>query len=159
MPDAATPQEALPPSAVSVDDLLARLLSTYKKPAKGAKPAAGKKLPRNAKPIPFAHSYAEKKTGYRVWKATHRVVQIEEQTCSCCGEITLAVKGEFFALENGTAHAVWLRTEAYGIEAQENLPVERVFVEPRIVSACAHCIEIELALRSVFPSPQLSFDF
>ena len=158
MPDDTITTASLPPSAVSVDDLLAKLLSTYKKPAKVAKPA-GKKLPRNAKPIVFSQAYAEKKTGYRIWKATHRVVTIEPQICSCCGTRTLAVKAEHFALENGTAHAVWLRPEAYGIEMQDNLPVERVETEPRTVSACAFCIEIELSLRSVFPSPQLSFDF
>ena len=158
MPDANTNPTVLPPSAVSADDLLAKLLSTYKKPAKGAKPT-GKKLPRNAKPIPFSRAYAEKKTGYRVWKATHRVVTIEPQICSCCGSRVLAVKSEHFALENGTSHAVWLRPEGYGIEMQDNLPVERVETEPKIVSACAFCLEIELALRSVFPSPQLSFDF
>lgn len=149
----------LPSSAISADDLLARLLSTYKKPAKTAKTAGGKKLPRNAKPIPFAQSYAEKKTGYRIWKATHRIVQIEPQHCVCCGSVVQAVKGEFFALENGNAHAVWLRPEAYGIEAQDNLPVERVELPPKQVFACAHCIDVELAFRAIFPSPQLSFDF
>ena len=40
MSDANTNPTVLPPSAVSADDLLAKLLSTYKKPAKGAKPTA-----------------------------------------------------------------------------------------------------------------------
>lgn len=158
MSDNSPSASPLPASALSTDELLARLLDTYKKPAKVAAP----KKPKVSRPkpaLPFAQAYAVEKTGYRVWKATHKVIEIQHQVCECCGTVTPAVKGEFFALENGAAHAVWLRTEAYGIEASDSLPVERVELEARRVSACAFCADVELRFRAIFPSPQLSFDF
>jgi len=67
------------------------------------------------------------------------VIQIQKQTCSCCGGETEVVKGEYFALENGLAHASWQRTEAYGISAPEELPNIFVDLDPTYVTACAQC--------------------
>lgn len=92
-------------------------------------------------PLPYDKAYALKCTGYITWRALAKVVEIQEQICLTCGENHSVVRGEFYKLENGTAHAIWLRPEGYGISAQENLPIEFSFVEPRNVIACATCAD------------------
>lgn len=145
-----------------VDALLASLLSTFGKREKPAKKAQTKKLPRNAAPLPQHVAFNLARTGYREWKAVARVVEIQEQHCLCCGTITQAVAGEKFLLENGTAHASWLRPEGYGIEQQEVLPIEYLDLPPRQVTACATCRldQFDAAiLASVVSHQQLSFPF
>lgn len=105
---------------------------TRAKPAPKAKPATTPALS-------VAKAYAQKRTGYVTWKALAKIVEIQPQECSCCGTTTEAVRGEYYKLENGQAHAVWLRPEGYEIEAQEELPIEITWAEPRTVSACASC--------------------
>lgn len=118
-------------------DLLSDLLSSFGKPAKKEKRAPAKRAPAEILPVPQA--YAVKKTGYRIWKATARVLQIQKQICNCCGEEVEYVKAEFFALENGQAHATWLRPEGYGISSTEDLPITYTDLEPSFVTACASC--------------------
>lgn len=101
------------------------------KTQKVAKPAA-------PPPLPLPKAFALRKTGYISWKAIARRVEMQVQICAC-GSCTTAVLGEFYALENGTAHAVWLRPEAYGIEAPADLPIEVVFREERHVPVCGEC--------------------
>lgn len=122
--------------------LLADLLAAF-----GALPPKEKKAlasndRRKAPPppaLPLPQAFASRKTGYRIWKATHRAIQIQKQICKCCGAETSSVKGEFFALENGNAHAVWLRPEGYGIEAPDDLPNVFIDLEDTWVTACAEC--------------------
>ena len=138
MPQTESP-EAKP--LTSADQMLVALLASFgKKP----KTPAGKRNPPNSKKIeledlPLHLRWNQKKTGYRSWKATARILQVEEQTCSCCGTVTKAIKDELFELENITAHSVWLRREGFGIEEPDHLPVKFIDLEPRPVSACAHC--------------------
>lgn len=115
---------------------------------KAAHPAP-RKAPQGAKPapvpLPLAKSFALRKTGYVSWKATARRVEMQLQICACGGRTT-AVLGEFYALENGTAHAAWLRPEAYGIEAPADLPLEVVFRDPRHVPVCGECADPSLSI-------------
>lgn len=119
-------------------DLLAELLAALgPAPKKSKKAAPRKPLVRDELPLPKA--FAAKRTGYVTWKAVSRVIQIQPQICKCCGAETEAVKAEFFALENGAAHATWFRPEGYGVEAPEDLPNTFVDLEPVYVTACAEC--------------------
>jgi hypothetical protein len=142
-------------------DILASLLASF-----GTKPAkvARKSLPKNAKPIPLPQHVAWnlKKTGYREWKATARIVVLQEQICSCCGNSIQAVQQELYELENTTAHSIWHRPEGFGINAQEDLPIRYTQAEPRRVIACAFCKSIDLdeaILAEVRASMQLTFPF
>ena len=154
--------------SLSADQMLAMLMSSFgKKP----KTPAGKRNPPNSKKIdlpdlPFHLTWNEKKTGYRTWKATARIIQLEKQTCNCCGSVTHVVKDELYELENVTAHSIWLRHEGYGIEDSGNLPIRYVDLEPRPVSACAQCRHEQKAgldhlLGKIFDTDpkQLSFPF
>lgn len=150
-------QEATP----SVDNLLASLLADFgKKPAREKKKA----LPKNAKPLnlPLPEAWNLRKTGYKVWQATGRAIQIQEQHCACCGAVTKAVKNELYILENSASHSVWMRVEGFGIDNQQDLPITYVDVEPITVSACAECrlpqVE-EAILAMVQASQQLTFPF
>lgn len=133
-------------SAPSLAEILAALKSGTSLPKATAAPrkAAAKAFP--AKPLSVGKAYALKRTGYTVWKALGRLVEIQPQVCACCGTTVEAVKGEYYKLANGTAHAIWLRPEGYEIEAQADLPIEFVWVEPRTVSACASCARSEANL-------------
>ena len=156
------------PAKPSVDQMLSLLMASFgKKP----KAPAGKRNPSNSKkidlaPLPVHLAWNEKKTGYRNWKATARVIQLEEQTCRCCGSTSHVVKDELYELENTTAHSVWLRHEGFGIEDSGNLPIRYVDLEPRPVSACAQCRHTQRAgldhiLGKLFDTDprQLSFPF
>ena len=142
----------------SPEDLLASILSSFGKPAKGEKRTGGdrRSVPVQ-KPLPLPLAYAEDKTGYRIWRAQARVVMLEEQVCACCGGKVIAVKDELFRLDNKTAHSTWLRHEGYGIEEPENLPVEFQHLPPRLVTACGTCASDALdgAILQLF-TPQLS---
>lgn len=105
---------------------------------KGAKPAA-------PPPLPLPKAFALRKTGYISWKAVSHRVEMQVQICAC-GSHTTAVLGEFYALENGTAHAVWLRPEGYGIEAPADLPLEIVMRDPRAVPVCGECADPSFSL-------------
>ena len=143
MSDLSMPQEipAAKP-APSADLMLAQLMAAFGKKPKGQ---PGKKTtPANAKKIeleelPLHLRWNQQKTGYRNWKATARILQMEEQTCKCCGSVTHAVKNELFELENTIAHSVWLRREGFGIEEPDWLPLRFVDLEPREVSGCSQC--------------------
>ena len=119
--------------------ILADLLASFGKKPKGTPAPKGKKLPRNASPLPFDKAYAEKKTGYTTWVAKARVIMLEEQVCSCCGSRTTAVKDELFLLTHSVSHSAWLRHEGYGIEHSEDLPLQAHYLDPRTVTACAAC--------------------
>lgn len=124
--------------AAGSPDLLASILSSFGTlPPKGKKAPAAKKAPPPALPLPKAFSL--KKTGYVSWTATHRILQVQAQECTCCGSKIEYIKSEFFALENGSAHATWLRAEGYGIEHPEDLPITYVDLEPMFVPGCASC--------------------
>lgn len=146
-------------SPTSTPDLLAELLAALppvpKKP-KQAKPARRALIPNE---LPLEKAYAARRTGYVTWKATHRVLQVQRSICSCCGEEVSYIKNEFFALENGTAQATWLRHEGYGIDAPEDLP--NVFVdlpEPIYTTACPTCRSTPFDdLESLLHPRQLSF--
>lgn len=143
----------------STDQVLASILSAFgtlpPKEKKSRKPAK----PANSSPRPFAQSFAQTKTGYTSWKAVARAIQMQEQICSCCGSHTTAVKGEYFQLENGQAHATWLRTEGYGIIAPEGLPNVFVDLEPTYVTACAECRSTPFDdLGELFSPRQLSLE-
>lgn len=145
-----------------VDSLLATLLEQFGKKSAAKKAAPSKKLPRNAEKLPQHTAFNQSKTGYRVWKALARIVEIQSQHCLCCGSITQAVAGEKFLLENGVAHATWMRSEGYGIEQQEQLPIEYLDLPERHVTACAACRldQFDAAiLASVVAHQQLSFPF
>lgn len=147
----------------SAENLLASLLSSFgtKPKAEKRKPGA-KKLPANATPLPQHIAFNFAKTGYREWRALGKVVELQEQHCSCCGEVTLAVKGEYFELENGHAHSIWLRPEGYGISAQEDLPIRYTSADPVSVIACGQCKlpeTDEAFLAIIRNSQQLSFPF
>ena len=166
MPQTNAPEAPAKPSLSSAQ-MLDMLLSSFgKKP----KAPAGKRPPNAKKiehaPLPVHMAWNEKKTGYRNWKATARIIQLEEQTCKCCGSVTSVVKDELFELENTTAHSVWLRHEGFGIEDSGNLPIRYVDLEPRPVSACAECRHTQRAgldhlLGKLFDTDpkQLSFPF
>jgi len=123
-------------TAPSLADIIAAMQSgtALAKPAR-AKPPAPTPAPTHA----VGKAYALKRTGYVSWKALARIIEIQPQVCTCCGNTVEAVRGEFYKLANGTAHAVWLRPEGYEIEAQEELPIDFVWLEPRTVSACSVC--------------------
>ena len=126
-------------STPPANDLLASLLSSFGTlPPKEKKKAAPKPRPQ-AEYLPLPQSFAARKTGYRTWKAVSRVLQIQKQICNCCGAEVEYIKAEFFALENGNAHATWLRPEAYGIVAPDNLPITYVDLDPQWTPACPAC--------------------
>ena len=138
MPQTNAPEAPAP--SLSSTQMLDMLLASFgKKP----KAPAGKRPPNAKKidlaPLPVHLAWNEKKTGYRNWKATARIIQLEEQTCKCCGSVTSVVKDELYELENTTAHSVWLRHEGFGIEDSGDLPIRYVDREPRLVSACSQC--------------------
>lgn len=114
-------------------DLLASFGTLPPKAKKAAKPRATPQF------LPLPKAFAQRKTGYTSWKAVARAIQVQEQHCTCCGSRITSVKGEFFQLENGTAHATWLRPEGYGIIAPEGLPNVFIDLEPIYVTACAEC--------------------
>lgn len=125
---------------LSPEALLADLLSSFGTlPPKSKKTRSPSERRLSPPPLPQHKAFAKSKTGYTTWKAVSRVIQIQEQHCNACGHVTPFVKGEFFALENGTAHATWLRSEAYGIDNLENLPNEFVDLDPVFIAACPHC--------------------
>lgn len=149
-----------PPSAARASDLLADLLVAFKKPLKGT-PAPRAKA---AKPevLPQHVAWNTRKTGYRVWKATGRIIQLEDQYCTCCHTVTSTVKDELFELENTTAHSVWLRHEGFGIENQQDLEIRYVDLPLRHVTACGLCRlpDTDVALLAMFShSEQLCFPF
>lgn len=123
----------------SLAEILAALQSGKPLPPKTRAKAAPKPKPVSPPPLSTAKAYALKRTGYVTWKALAKLVEIQPQECACCGGMTEAVRGEYYKLENGQAHAIWLRPEGYEIEAQEELPIEVIWTEPRTVSACAEC--------------------
>jgi hypothetical protein len=143
-----------------IDALLGNLLAAFGKKPKGpAKPTA-QKLPRNAKPLVFHESFAELKTGYKVWQAQAKVIILEEQICSCCGSKVVTVKDELFLLDNKTSHSAWLRHEGYGIEAPETLPVRFHRLDQRYVSFCGVCASQAIDdVLTALATPQLSFPF
>lgn len=151
------------PTPARAADLLADLLLAFKKPLptrKGERCAP----PKNAKPIPLPQhiEWNQRKTGYRVWKATGRIIQLEDQYCTCCHTVTSTVKDELFELENTTAHSVWLRHEGFGIENQEDLEIRYVDLPLRHVTACAACRlpDMDVAILAAFShSEQLCFPF
>ncbi len=139
-------------------DLLSELLSAFGTlPPKGPR-VRGKPAPKAlAQVLPLHNEFARRKTGYITWKAIGRNLQVQRQICNCCsGEIEF-IKAEFFILENGTAHATWLRAEGYGIEAEEDLPITYTDLEPAFVPACASCRSTPFDdLESLFHPRQLS---
>lgn len=139
-----------------LSDLLAAFGTLPPKEKKARAPAA----PRSSSPqLPLPKFFAARKTGYCTWKAVSRVIQLQKQICSCCGGETESVKAEFFALENGLAHATWLRPEGYGIIAPEDLPNTFVDLDPLYVTACAQCRSTPFDdLFSIFHPKQLSLD-
>lgn len=137
-----------------LDDLLAAFGTA---PPKVKKPKAAPKPP--PPPLPLPKAFSLRKTGYVTWKAVARVIHIQEQECNCCGSRVSFVKGEFFSLENGHAHAVWMRTEGYGIEAPEDLPIIYQDLEPVFVTACASCRTIPFDdLESLFHPRQKTLE-
>jgi len=127
----------LPPSG---PDLLAEILAAFgTKPARQPRGKTPRRKPTSPQFLPLPQAFAKQRTGYQEWKATHRVLQVQKQICNCCGFEIEFIKGEFFALENGQAQAVWQRTEGYGISAPENLPNTFVDLEETYVTACAEC--------------------
>lgn len=127
------------PSSASPEDLLSSLLSSFGKlPPKEKKKSSPKPRPP-AEILPLPQSFASRKTGYRTWKAVSRVLQVQKQICNCCGAEVEYIKAEFFALENGNAHATWLRPEGYGIIAPDNLPITYIDLDPQWVTACPAC--------------------
>lgn len=144
----------------TANPLLESLLSAF-----GTLPPKEKKKPaqRGQRPVaPDLHlpqSFSSKKTGYRTWKATSRVLQVQKQICKCCGGETESIKAEYFALENGNAHATWLRPEGYGITSIEDLPNTFVDLDPMYVTACAECRSTPFDdLFSIFQPKQLTLD-
>lgn len=145
---------------MNAPDLLSSILSSFGTPPPKA---ARKPAPKKAKPAPdtrpLPQSFAFRKTGYVVWTATARVLQVQKQICKCCGGEIEYIKNEFFALENGNAHATWLRPEGYGIKAPEDLPNTFVDLEPVYVTACAQCRSTPFDdLDLLFHPKQLSLD-
>lgn len=129
-----------PTSPAAAPDLLAELMAAFgTKPPRVPRGKSPRKSSPQFAPLPLPQTFSKRKTGYVTWEATHRVIQIQSQTCNCCGSVTESVKAEYFALENGLAHATWQRVEAYGISAPEELPNVFVDLEPIFVTACAAC--------------------
>jgi hypothetical protein len=125
---------------------LAEIKASHKAPTTSKATKGAKLAPI---PLPLPKAYALRKTGYVSWKATARRVEMQVQQCACGAETTV-VLGEFYSLENGAAHAVWLRPEGYGIEAPTDLPIEVILrPEPRPVPVCGQCAD---------PSYSLLFD-
>lgn len=121
-------------------DLLADILTSFGTlPPKEKRKPAPRKASAPAPSLPLPKAFSLRKTGYVSWTATSRVLQVQEQECTCCGNKVEYIKAEYFALENGTAHASWLRTEGYGIEHPEDLPITYVDLEPMFVPGCASC--------------------
>lgn len=119
---------------LTLADMLAALKS---RPAPAPKSKPGKKAP--PAPVPYDVAFNVRKTGYKVWKAISHIIQVQEQRCTNCGQLTPVVKGEFYELENGLAHATWCRAEAYGIESQGDLPLKYIDLPEARVTACGHC--------------------
>ena len=146
----------------SANPLLDALLSAFgTPPPKAKKQVSRTKTDRREFPPLYAvhQSFAKRKTGYVTWKATSRVLQVQKQICKCCGGETESIKAEYFALENGTAHATWLRPEGYGIHQPEDLPNTFVDLEPIYVTACASCRSTPFDdLFSILHPKQLSLD-
>lgn len=129
-----------PSSSPSPEELLSSLLSSFGTlPPKVKKPKAPSKPHPPAEYLPLPQAFSQKKTGYRVWKAVSRVLQVQKQICSCCGSEVEYIKAEFFALENGFAHATWLRPEGYGIVAPNDLPITYIDLDPQWTTACPAC--------------------
>ena len=146
------------PSA-DIESLLNNLLSAFGKKPKAEKgqKAKSKSLPRNAKPLTLAESFAFEKTGYTTWTAKAKIIILEEQTCSCCGSRVTAVKDELYLLDHKTSHSAWFRHEGYGIVEPENLPIRFHRAEPRFVSCCATCASAAIDdVLTLLSSPQLS---
>lgn len=157
---------ALAATKPTPEQTLSALLALFGKPAKGKaqKVAVSKTKTEKDVELPSYLRWNEKKTGYRVWTATAKIVQIEEQVCSCCGTVTKAVKDELFELENITAHSVWLRHEGFGIDQQEDLPIRYVDLPPKPVAACAACRhysgdELSNILDKICSPVQMNFPF
>lgn len=148
------------PSPAAAESLLSDLLAAFGKlPPRAARKPASKKPASLAAVLPLHKAFSARKTGYVTWKATSRVLQVQEQECSCCGGRIEYIKAEFFALENGTAHATWLRPEGYGIVAPEDLPIVYVDLDPVFTPGCASCRTSPFdELDSLFHPKQLSLD-
>jgi hypothetical protein len=145
------------PASPSSPDLLSELLAALGPVTKAPKKSSRKPLVRSELPLPKA--FSARKTGYVTWHATHRVLQVQEQICKCCGSSSEHIKAEFFALENGTAHATWLRPEGYGISAPDDLPNVFVDLEPAYITACPSCRSTPFDdLESLFHPRQLSLE-
>ena len=146
-----------PTGTASANPLLDSLLAAFgTKPEKTARKKAAPKAKTAEVILPIPLSFAKRKTGYMTWKATARVLQVQEQECKCCGEKSTYVKAEFFQLENGQAHATWLRPEGYGIIAPADLPIIYTDLEPAFVTACASCRSTPFDdLFSIFSPKQL----
>jgi hypothetical protein len=137
------------------DDALALLADLFASPAsKKTKPAAKPKAPPSD--LPMHKAFAQRKTGYTTWKAISRVVLLQRQECSCCGEVTEIVRDEMFVLQNGASHSTWRRHEAYGIEAPEDLPIEVERLEGvQVVSACGACADWDFEILASFRQRQM----
>lgn len=122
---------------LTIADILAALSGKpLPTPSKTKTPPAKKAPP----PIlPWDKQFALQKTGYINWTATAFIIQTTVQVCACCGHEQEAVSGQFYRLENGQAHAAWLRHEGYGIIEPEDLPIEYVSTDPISVRACPAC--------------------
>lgn len=100
--------------------------------------------------LPMDKQFALQHTGYINWTATGFIIQTTVQVCACCGHEQEVVSGQFYRLENGQAHAAWLRHEGYGIIEPEDLPIEYVSTDPVSVRACPSCRwvhrDLEIAL-------------
>ena len=147
--------------STDIENLLNNLLSAFGKKPKAEKgqkaKAKSKALPRNAKPLTLAESFAFEKTGYTTWTAKAKIIVLEEQTCSCCGSRVTAVKDELYLLDHKTSHSAWFRHEGYGIVEPDNLPVRFHRAEPRFVSCCATCASAAIDdVLTLLASPQLS---
>ena len=127
-----------------LSDLLPGVKPKAEKKAK-VNGTAKKKVDPNNRPL--EQLVAIERTGLIIWKATARVCIFQIQECTCCGSRITAVDQEFFELENGQLHNLWRRTEGYGIDAPENLPIKAEYQDTvRKVSACAECINIDINL-------------
>jgi hypothetical protein len=121
---------------LTLADMLARL-QAIPKPAAKAKASPAKRAA--SPPDSYDVSFNVHKTGYKIWKALSHIIQVQEQRCANCGTMSPVVKGEFYELANGLAHATWCRAEAYGIEHIEDLPLKYIDLPETVVTACAHC--------------------
>jgi len=130
--------EILPQVPLSADEMLKTMLANLA----GMKPAKAPAKPKKAaEPIPLTVTQAwnVEHSGYINWVAEARVVQIEEQECTCCGHVNKIVRAELYRFSHAASKSVWLRPEGYGVEHGEDLPIFYDDLPRRTVSACAAC--------------------